>query len=427
MEHIIKMNICKQILVFGFCLCFCSINIFSQSDSIFQNSQEKDEIKVFIECPFCDHDYIKQEIPFVTYVRDQNEANVYIIITQQNTGSGGSEYTVLFAGYKGFEFMNDIFTYISQSNNTENEVRAGLTQTIKLALMRYVLKTSLGKNISITYKKPDEIVEDTKKDKWDNWVFGTSVNGSFSGEESYTYQSVYSSVYANRITEKNKFQVYAYYNYSESHFKIADMDITSATDSRYISNMYVKSLGNHWSAGYLTNIQSSTYSNYKLRFIFTPAVEYNLFPYSESTSKQLRFLYSAGYVNINYFDTTIFNKISEDLARQSLDISLKVIKNWGSVSSSLSLSSYLPDLSKNRIILYTELSIRIVKGLSFNLYGQFSSIHDQLSLPRSSASSEEVLLQQRQLATQYSFYASLGISYTFGSMYNNIVNPRFGG
>ena len=416
----------KQFLTLIFYLCFFSMHLYSQSDTVVINPNDKDEIKVFLDCAFCDHDYVKQEIPFVTYVRDQNEANVYIIITQQSTGSGGGEYTVLFAGLQGFEFMNDIFTYISESGNTENEIRTGLTQTIKLALMRYVLKTTLSKDISITYKKPEEIIEKEKKDKWDNWVFSTSVNGSFSGEESYTYKSLYSSVSANRITEENKFLVYAYYNFSESHFKIGDMDIKSETDSRYISNTYVKSLGNHWSAGYLTNVQSSTYSNYKLRFTFTPAIEYDLFPYSESTSKQLRFLYGAGFVSTSYFDTTIFNKINENQARQSLNISLKIIKNWGSVSSSLTMSSYLPDLDKNRIILYTELSIRIVKGLSFNLYGQFSSIHDQMSLPKASASSEEILLQQRQLATQFSYYASVGLSYTFGSMYNNIVNPRFG-
>jgi hypothetical protein len=402
------------------------MRVIAQNDTIKTTITKQDEIKVFLDCSFCDHDYVKQEIPYVTYVRDQQEANLYIIITRQSTGSGGGEYTILFAGLKGFEFMNDIHTYISNSGDTENEIRAGITQSIKLALMRYIIKTSIAKDISITYQKPDEMIENTKKDPWDNWIFGTSVRGSFSGEESYKYQSLYSSVSADRVTEKNKFQVYAYYNYSESHFLIGDMDIVSETDSRYLSNSYVRSLGNHWSAGYLTNLQSSTYSNYKLRFIFTPAIEYNLFPYSESTSKQLRFMYSAGYVNIHYFDTTIFNKINENLARQSLDISLKVIKNWGSVTSSLNVSSYLPDIDKNRIVLYTELSIRIIKGLSFNLYGQFSSIHDQISLPKASASSEEILLQQRQLATQFSYYTSVGLSYTFGSMYNNIVNPRFG-
>jgi hypothetical protein len=39
---------------------------------------------------------------------------------------------------------------------------------------------------------------------------------------------------------------------------------------------------------------------------------------------------------------------------------------------------------------------------------------------------EEVLLQRRQLETGYSYFFSVGLSYTFGSIFTNVVNPRFG-
>jgi hypothetical protein len=70
--------------------------------------------------------------------------------------------------------------------------------------------------------------------------------------------------------------------------------------------------------------------------------------------------------------------------------------------------------------------VRLIKGLSLNLFGGASRIRDQLSLPKGSASLEEVLLRRRALATGYSFYRSVGLSYTFGSIYSNVVNPRFG-
>jgi hypothetical protein len=41
-------------------------------------------------------------------------------------------------------------------------------------------------------------------------------------------------------------------------------------------------------------------------------------------------------------------------------------------------------------------------------------------------SGTEVLLRLRELATEYSFDFGVGLSYTFGSIYNNVVNPRFG-
>ena len=40
---------------------------------------------------------------------------------------------------------------------------------------------------------------------------------------------------------------------------------------------------------------------------------------------------------------------------------------------------------------------------------------------------EEILLQRRQVSTSYSYFAGVGITYTFGSIFNNVVNPRFEG
>jgi hypothetical protein len=71
-------------------------------------------------------------------------------------------------------------------------------------------------------------------------------------------------------------------------------------------------------------------------------------------------------------------------------------------------------------------SLRIVKGLTFNIYGSIALVHDQVSLPLGDISLEELLLQRRMQATDYSYYTSFGFTYTFGSIYNNVVNPRFG-
>jgi len=185
-------------------------------------------------------------------------------------------------------------------------------------------------------------------------------------------------------------------------------------------------MGKHWSAGYISQASSSTYQNIKAKFSLHPALEYDLFPYSESTSKQLRFLYSAGLNYYQYFDTTIFLKTEETHLNQNLEVSLSVIKKWGSVSTALSWTNLFADFSKNNFNIWTELSVRVFKGFSINLSGNVSLIHDQFYLPKTDATGEEILLQQRQLATAFYYYGRVGISYTFGSMYNNIVNPRFG-
>jgi hypothetical protein len=128
----------------------------------------------------------------------------------------------------------------------------------------------------------------------------------------------------------------------------------------------------------------------------------------------------------NYYnDTTIYNKTRELLFFHRLSLSYSLIQKWGSISSSVNASNYLHDFSKYNVSIYADLSLRIFKGLSFNMWGQYSLIHDQLSLPKSGATDEEILLRQKELSTQYSFYFSAGLSYTFGSIFNNIVNPRF--
>ena len=71
--------------------------------------------------------------------------------------------------------------------------------------------------------------------------------------------------------------------------------------------------------------------------------------------------------------------------------------------------------------------MRLFKGFSFNVFAEYTKIKDQISLRKGGASTEEVLLRLRQLATDYRYYYGLGVSYSFGSIYDNIVNPRFSG
>ena len=55
-----------------------------------------------------------------------------------------------------------------------------------------------------------------------------------------------------------------------------------------------------------------------------------------------------------------------------------------------------------------------------------SRIRDQLSLPARGATDEEVLLRLRQLQSGYEYNVGVGVTYTFGSIFSSIVNPRFG-
>jgi hypothetical protein len=157
-----------------------------------------------------------------------------------------------------------------------------------------------------------------------------------------------------------------------------------------------------------------------------PGIEYDLFPYSESTRRQLRMLYSIGYNYVNYIDTTIYDQTEEGHLQHSFSASYEVVQKWGSINVSFEYSNYLHDWSKNNLSLDGFIDLRIAKGLSVNFGGGASLIHDQLGLVKGGATTEEVLLQRKELATQFQYFTSFGFSYTFGSIYNNVVNPRFG-
>ena len=137
-------------------------------------------------------------------------------------------------------------------------------------------------------------------------------------------------------------------------------------------------------------------------------------------------LYGVGSSYRIYNDTTIYDKTEELLWQQSLQVAYEVREKWGSINVSLEGSNFFHDFSKNRLQLSGFISVRVLKGLSVRLRGGVARINDQLSLVRGEASEAEILLQLQELATAYNIEGEVGVTYTFGSIYNNIVNPRFG-
>ena len=73
--------------------------------------------------------------------------------------------------------------------------------------------------------------------------------------------------------------------------------------------------------------------------IVAPAVEYNVFPYSESTRRQLRFLYRLAWNPVRYHELTRFGKLRETLWTESLSVSLDLREKWGTISTSVSGST----------------------------------------------------------------------------------------
>jgi len=391
------------------------------------NNMKKDAPKVFLDGDRLDRDYIRTEIPFVNYVLDRKIADVHILITTQRTGSGGREYTIGFIGQNGYVQTQSTLKYYGKSTDTDNETREGLVRILKLGLAPDVADTPMAEAISVEFNQDDSYKATDVKDPWDFWVFNLSANSRLRGETSQKSTSLSGGLSINRVTDASKLQIDFRADYKQDRYHLEDEDdYTSQSRELIFTGLYVKSLSSHWSIGVWLNIESSTYRNMDLAIRPQPAIEYNFFPYSESTRRQLRLLYKAGYENNRYKEETIYDKFSEELFSEALSLSFELNEPWGEAKLTVEGSHYFHDFDKRRLKLNGQLSVRIFKGLSLSFWGNYESTNDQLSLPKEGASVEEVLLQRRELASDFRYSLSVGLSYRFGSIYSNVVNPRFG-
>lgn len=384
---------------------------------------------VFIDCDRCDLDFLRTEIGWVDHVRDRAAADVHVLITAQPTGSGGRQYSAHFVGLREFRGKQDTLTYFARVAESSDQTRKGIADILKLGLVRYAAPFGIAPNLTVSFRAPAPgAAAQPARDRWNLWVFRTTARGFFNGEKTTQFARISSSVSANRISHAWKTNFGVNMNYNESKFTFTDGRQFNNYSRGYGANtLVVKSLGPHWSVGQRSSVSSSTFLNQELAARVAPAVEYNFFRYAESTRRQLTLQYSAGVNHFRYEDTTIYNEIEETRGDQALIASLNVKQPWGSVSTSLEAAAYMHDFSKQRLVFFTNVDWRLLKGLSLSLAGNASLIRDQLHIAGGQLSDEEILLRRRQLATSYRYFASVGLSYSFGSIYSNIVNSRFGG
>ena len=367
--------------------------------------------------------YIKTEITFVNYVRERKESDVHLIITSQYTGSGGNEYTLAFHGQKEFKDLNYELKYVSTVDATEDEIRESLTKTIKQGLVPFVSRTPLADLISIQFEEDEGLAE--VKDRWNHWVFETEIRGYANGEKAHTglWYSINCDV--RRITEKQKFNIDGYYSFLKNQYTVGDNTLKATSKSYNSDAFYAYAFGEHFSFGCWSSYWRSKYNNYENLFVLTPAVECNIFPYSDYTRHEFIFQYRISYIYGDYYEETIYGKMQEKLFRGTLKTVFSTTECWGSVSISATGRHYYHDFLKKSLTIDGGVSLRLFAGLSLSFSGGYSIIRDQLSLRKGDATEEDVYLRLKEMETNYRYWLSFGISYTFGSIYSNIVNPRF--
>ena len=220
--------------------------------------------------------------------------------------------------------------------------------------------------------------------------------------------------------------------FDESNYELYEEDsliYSNFTSQRSFmnSNLFVRSLGNNFGLGGVSGYQKSEYLNLKNQVVFGPAVEYNIFDYADATRRQCRFLYGITYQYSEYLEMTIYDKLEDHFFTQELKVLFSYVDGWGEINASMIGSNHLNDFSRFAVGARTSAYLYLGKGLSVNMSAGFSYIQDQVGLIKDAATAEDLLMGQREMASDYNYDFSIGFTFRFGSTLNNVVNPRFTG
>lgn len=387
--------------------------------------ESEDALRLYIDCSFCSQDYLRQHLPYLEYVRSRQMADVHLIASQWPTAARGKEVRYELIGQDRFSGLKDSLSFVLPLGTSENEQNERLTAELETALIPFLAQTNYRKFLSFSYH-PEEKGGASVADPWKNWVFTLSASGRYRKEASFRSSNLRSTVTIRKVTPELRLQSYNYLGLNESLFNTEDSQVRSISRELYSSNVAIKSISDHWSYGGEVEFRSSWFDNLKFQNRYWLALEYNLFPYSESSRRQLRITPELGYDYRHYNDTTIYNRIREGFLALDLQAALEMKEQWGEASTYIEVVSFLNDPARYQLNLWAGVSLNLFQGLTLNLDCDASLIRNQVGLPQAGLTREEVLLQQRQQATNFRLSTSLGFSYTFGSIYNNVVNPRFG-
>lgn len=399
--------------------------------------------RVFFDCSGrqCNSTYYRTEITWVTWVRDQQDAHVHVIMTSQNTGVGGREYLLEFTGRGPYQNYQALSTFQSLPTDTEREQLDGVTLTLGLGLATFATESGFRNVVQVDgigsaggLSAADVAAElgvvsaDQVRDPWDLWIFRVNASGSFDGESQQERHRIGAGFNASRVSPTWMQSYSGNYNNRRREFDLSDG--SRFVDDRYdwgFNTRVVYALAQHYSIGVRSNLGRNTSNNQSLWGQVNPAIEYSFFPYEEATRRSLTAFYEIGPVYRDYLEETLLGKRSELRGQQALTLDLSQRQAWGDASIRLSGSSYLHDKDLYNVSLRGELSYRITRGLDLDIGARYSKVADQIFLSGEDLSDEERLLELRTQQTDYELSLDFRISYRFGSIFNNVVNNRFPG
>lgn len=392
----------------------------------------RENLNVFLDCRTwgCDRNFFIQELPYVLWTQNQFDADVQAVVTALETGAGGREFTILLLGRGRFEGRADTLVATVPPNSTDDMERRELARVLKIGLAPYALRTGAGPRLSIAYAAPPADSSSAARaqaaDPWNFWVYRLASSGNIGAESQAQNYRLESSFNASRVTETWKIGYSGEFEYNGLVFDPDSGETqTILNRSAELEGYFVRSLSDHWSVAVASSFEMSEFRNLDFGARVETGVEWNYFPWREATSRQLVAIAAVGLRHFDYRDTTIYFRTEETRPVAIAKIASEVRQPWGELFAGIEHVRYLHDASVYSLNAYGYMSVRVSRALRVNIGSSASKVNDQLYLPAGGLDPSLILTRQRALRTAYRVDLSVGVSYTFGSIFNTIVNPRF--
>ncbi|NBC67032.1 MAG: hypothetical protein GVY07_15420, partial [Bacteroidetes bacterium] len=222
-------------------------------------------VALFLDCDFyCDDTFIRQEMPYVDHVRDREVANVHVLVTREDTGSGGEARTVDVIGLDIFDGLNFSTVFNAAADATDAEERDGFLRTLEAVLVPYLMQTPMRDRLRVDIS-PSEVnnAEQTKttEDPWNHWTIVIYGDGSADFESQQRSFDTRYGIFVSRVTEEWKLQLRPFFNYNYDRFERDEGTITSSARRDGFTSYAIRSISPHWSVGAYGDVLTSTFSN----------------------------------------------------------------------------------------------------------------------------------------------------------------------
>ncbi|MFT3922189.1 MAG: hypothetical protein QM778_06615 [Myxococcales bacterium] len=385
---------------------------------------------MFLSCQGeCFDSYLRQELSYFDLVRDPHLADFTLLLVRQPAGNGGERWTVTLS-----RRLRDGAFQREGSESTAlppyapaHSVRERVLQLSLRVLYLALEDTPHRAAFELGIPKRENTTLSKLTDPWHYWVFTPELGGSGEAGSGYYFVEATSALTVRRITDSSKFRLRGGY---ERHFTGYRLE-----DGRRISGdvfgwngrgVYAHSVRHHMALGAIATAEASEFENVRWHLNGGPIVEINAFPYTENATRQLRTAYQVGVWANRYFERNTEQILQEVRPYHALSLIADVNQPWGSVQWIGQVNMFLDDPRLYRVSMGVVLSLRLFEGLAMTLEGESAYVKDLINLRGRPVTDHELLLWTVQQPTDFMLVGEFALTYTFGSVHNTIVNPRFG-